>query len=394
MIKAFGIARLPELVFGAGSINQLADKISNYGQSILLVTGQSAFINSSHWPKIEAQLNERNISWEHYKVGGEPSPSLVDEAVVQFKDKKIEVVVAIGGGSVLDAAKAIAGLLRHGDSVMDYLEGVGKGKNYHGDSLPFIACPTTAGSGSEATKNAVLSERHDNGFKKSFRHENLTAQVAIVDSDLLDSCPDKLLAGNALDAFTQLLEAYVSTRANPFTDSLILPAIEEFSKAIMPAYKERDPQALTVLAYASMISGIVLAQTGLGVVHGLASPLGAYTNAPHGIVCGIMLAKGMECNINAMLEREPENPALERYAHVSRIINGLSFHSKTEDRLAALIGTLENWEKALNIPRLSDYGIEDSQLDKIVANCRGSSMLTNPIELSDAEIKALLLAKL
>src|SRR5690606_15653417 len=162
----------------------------------------------------------RNVAWVHFRVEGEPSPQLVDDAVRELKDAGIESVAGIGGGSVLDAAKAIAGLLRVGNSVMDYLEGVGPELPYQGPALPYIAVPTTAGTGSEATKNAVLSVRGKNGFKKSFRHELLVPQYAVVDPDLLATCPRELIAANGMDALTQLLESYVSTKANPFTDAL------------------------------------------------------------------------------------------------------------------------------------------------------------------------------
>jgi len=394
MMNNFTIARLPQIVFGNGTIFQLPEKIKTYGYQILLVTGRSAFINTPIWEQLKQQFAEEGISYAHITVSSEPSPRVVDDFVQQYSNQKIDVVVAIGGGSVLDCAKAIAGLLPSGDSVMEYLEGVGKRKAFSGSTIPFIACPTTAGSGSEATKNAVLSERHADGFKKSFRHDNLIAQVAIVDPDLLASCPDRLLAGNGLDAFTQLLEAYVSIRANPMIDSLILPAINGFKDAIFPAMENRDPKALSALAYASLTSGIALAQTGLGVVHGLASPLGAYTVAPHGIVCGIMLAEGMNTNIQALKARDPESPALARYAKIGAVISNQNENLAQDNLLDALIFTLKNWEKRLNLPTLSDYDITEADLDKIVANCRGGSMQTNPILLGDDEIKQLLLTKL
>jgi len=393
-MNSFTIARLPQIIFGNGCISQLPKTIKNYGNHILLVTGQSAFINTPIWEQLQKQLNAEGILFEHICVSGEPSPNTVDGFVLDYKKQDLDAVVAIGGGSVLDCAKAIAGLLPSGDSVMEYLEGVGQGKPFQGQTIPFIACPTTAGSGSEATKNAVLSERHANGFKKSFRHDNLIAQVAIVDPELLASCPDQLLAGNALDAFTQLLEAYVSKRANFMIDSLIVPAIEQFKDAIFPAMESRDPKALSALAYASLTSGIALAQTGLGVVHGLASPLGAYSKAPHGIVCGIMLAEGMNTNIKALKEREPENPALKRYAKIGAILSGQSEHHDQNILLDALIAVLNDWEQQLNIPTLSDYDIVESDLDKIVTNCRGGSMQTNPIVLSDHELTQLLQSKL
>ncbi|HPE72340.1 MAG TPA: iron-containing alcohol dehydrogenase, partial [Candidatus Competibacter sp.] len=173
MIQPFSIARLPRIEFGAGGIKKLPDLIAQYGNRVLLVTGQRSFLASSHWPALRTALDKAGIGWEQVQVEDEPSPQLVDAVVRQFHGTGTVAVAGIGGGSVLDAAKAIAGLLPSGDSVMDYLEGIGPEKAYQGPTLPFIAVPTTAGTGSEATKNAVLSVRGPNGFKKSFRHELL-----------------------------------------------------------------------------------------------------------------------------------------------------------------------------------------------------------------------------
>jgi len=237
--------------------------------------------------------------------------------------------VGIGGGSALDAAKAIAGLLRVGDSVMDYLEGVGPEKPYTGPAVPFIAVPTTAGTGSEATKNAVLSRHGRDGFKKSFRDERLVAQHALVDPDLLIGCPPELIAANGMDALTQLVESWTSLRANPFTDALALSGLEAARDALLPWYENAGgPADITEaarsrMAYASLISGITLAQVGLGAVHGLASPLGAFFPIPHGVVCGTLLAEATDINIRAMRERDRHNPALARYARLAEILLGL-----------------------------------------------------------------------
>ena len=317
---------------------------------------------------------------------------LVDDAVTRFRHEAVDVVVAIGGGSVLDAAKAIAGLLPSGNSVIDHLEGVGKNIPYRGPSTPFIAVPTTAGTGSEATKNSVLSIPGRDGFKKSFRDECLVPDYAVIDPDLLESCPRELVAADGMDAFTQLLESYVSIKANPFIDALAWSGMIAVKVGLFAAWEGKEPEAALgrgAMAYAALLSGICLAQVGLGSVHGLASPLGAYFPIPHGVVCGTLVAAATEINIMAMQGREMANPALAKYAKVGRL---LTDQDDMDDATAhsALTTLLSDWSERLELPRLHCYGIAETDFPLIVANSRGSSMLTNPIVLTDAEIRDIL----
>lgn len=230
-INAFNISRLPRIIFGPGAMQQLPGLAARYGKHALLVTGRAAIRDTRIWTALLSSLEAHGMTWLDIKVETEPSPQLVDAAVTRLRDCEIDVVIGIGGGSALDAAKAIAGLLRPGNSVMDYLEGVGPELPYAGPATPFIAVPTTAGTGSEATKNAVLSLHGENGFKKSFRDESLVAEYAVVDPDLLASCPAPVIAANGMDALTQLLESFVSTNANPFTDTLALMACAQRATA-------------------------------------------------------------------------------------------------------------------------------------------------------------------
>ena len=395
MIQSFSVARLPKIEFGSGKLQDLPKHILQYGRRILLVTGGQSFISSQRWQDLNLLLSRDGISFEHFKVPGEPSPQLVDDAVREFSGRNIEVVVAIGGGSALDAAKAIAGLLRVGNSVMDYLEGVGPELPYEGPSVPFIAVPTTAGTGSEATKNAVLSAQGKDGFKKSFRDEKLVAQVALLDPDLLSTCPADVIAANGMDALTQLVESYVSTKSNIFTDSLVVPALRAVRDSLLILYQSQgqDGQARESMIYSAMISGITLAQVGLGSVHGLASPLGAYYPIPHGVVCGTLLAKATEVNISAMLDREPDNPGLLKYFRISEILCQNRF-KEAEQAYTALIAKFWQWTETLRLQKLSQYGITSADLGHIVANSRGSSMKTNPVVLTDEEVKDILLARL
>ena len=319
---------------------------------------------------------------------------MVDDAVQALRAEPIDVVIGIGGGSALDAAKAIAGLLKPGNSVMDHLEGVGPELPYAGPATPFIAVPTTAGTGSESTKNAVLSVQGRGGFKKSFRDERLVAEYALVDPDLLATCPPPVIAANGMDAFTQLLESYVSSRAGPLTDSLAWGGMKAARDGLLALHADAsNATARERMAYAAMVSGITLAQVGLGSVHGLAAPLGAFFPIPHGVACGTLLATATRINIEALRTREPTHPALEKYAQVGRLLSKQG-QLESESAHAALVDMLETWTRKLALPTLAHFGVAKSDLPHIVANSRGSSMKTNPILLDDEEISAILEARI
>ena len=390
MTGAFSLGRLPRIEFGAGRIERLPQLAAGYGPRLLLVTGERSLQASAAWPGIEQGLRDAGLTWDQARIGGEPSPQRVDELVARHAAQQPDVVVGIGGGSVLDGAKAIAGLLRVGDSVMDYLEGVGPEKPYRGPATPFIAVPTTAGTGSEATRNAVLSVAGEAGFKKSFRHEDLVAEYAVVDPVWLDTCPPSLIAANGMDALTQLLESWVSTRANPLTDALNLEGLRVLRDSLLPWYRgEAGETEKDGMAYAALLSGITLAQTGLGSVHGVAAPLGAFFPIPHGVACGTLVAEATEINLQALRLRAPDSPALAKYARVAGLLCRRSFDSPKQAH-HALIELLRGWCAQMKLPRLSEFGMQNADIDRVVANSRGSSMQTNPVRLEDAEIMALL----
>jgi alcohol dehydrogenase len=395
MIPPFSIARLPRIEFGTGTLRKLPDLASAYGKRLLLVTGQSSFGTSPGGAWLSETFRARGFAWEQVRVAGEPSPQFVDAVVTQYRGERFDAVIGIGGGSALDAAKAIAGLLRPGNSVMDHLEGVGPELPYRGPATPFIAVPTTAGTGSEATKNAVLSTHGAAGFKKSFRDDRLVAEWAIVDPDLLAGCPPALIAADGMDAVTQLLESFVSARANPFTDALARSGIAAAKDGLLVWYASGDAAAPARerMAYASLLSGICLAQTGLGSVHGLAAPLGAFFPIPHGVACGTTVAAATRVNIASLLSREPGNAALAKYAEIGKCLAG---RADLDDAGArdALLAVLEDWQRALDLPMLSHYGVRSDDVPRIVAASRGSSMKTNPIVLTDAAIAAIVTARL
>lgn len=391
MIAPFSIAVLPRIEFGNGAISRLPDIAAGFGKRILLVTGARSFLESPHAEPLFAAWRQRDIAWETLRVAGEPSPEFVDASVAALRKEDFAAVVGIGGGSALDAAKAIAGLLRPGNSVLDHLEGVGPELPYRGPATPLIAVPTTAGTGTEATRNAVLSVAGK--FKKSFRDEKLVAAWAIVDPELLASCPPPLIAADGMDAFTQLLESFVSTRSNPLTDALARSGIMAVKDALPSLHAAQSATAREKMAYAALLSGICLAQTGLGAVHGLAAPLGAFFPIPHGVACGTLVAAATAANSAALKARAPDSPALPKYAEIGRrfaMQKGLN----GDDARAFLVSTLREWEVRLALPRLAAYRVASADLPRIVAASRGSSMKTNPIELTDAELTDILKERL
>jgi len=384
---AFSFSRVPRIEFGSGALRKLPGIAAGYGQRLLLVTGMRSFLESAHAPWLFDALRQRQCGWEIVKVEGEPSPAFVDATVTALRGQCFDAVIGIGGGSALDAAKAIAGLLKPGNSVLDHLEGVGPELPYRGPATPFIAVPTTAGTGSEATKNAVLSLEGE--FKKSFRDDKLVAEWAIVDPDLLATCPPHLIAADGMDAFTQLLESFVSTRANPMTDALARSGIMAVKDSLLAFYREQSPETREKMAYASLLSGICLAQTGLGSVHGIAAPLGAFFPIPHGVACGTLVATATAINIEALKSRLPDSPALPKYAEIGRrfaMQKGLN----GDDARTYLVDTLRQWERALDLPRLSACRLASADFPRVVAASRGSSMKTNPVVLTDEEITHIL----
>lgn len=388
-IPSFAITSLPRIIFGSGSFAQVPGLVTEFGTRVLLITGARSYQHLPGWQAMLDALDGRGMHWEQFHVAAEPSPGLVDEAVATYRNAAIDVVLAVGGGSVLDAAKAIAGLLKPGNSVMDHLEGVGPELPYRGPSTPFIAVPTTAGTGSEATRNAVLSVHGEHGFKKSFRDEALVARYAVVDPTLLASCTPEMIAANGMDALTQLLESYLSTRANPLIDALALSGLAAVRDGLLAWYEHNDEAARGQMAYASLLSGITLAQVGLGSVHGLAAPLGAFFPIGHGVVCGTLVAAATQINIEVMQARDAENPALARYTRVGQLLAN-DAHLLEQQGRQRLTEILNDWTERMKLPRLSALGVSVTDLDRIVANCRGSSMKTNPVALTDAEVRLLL----
>jgi alcohol dehydrogenase class IV len=390
MIPAFNLANLPRIIFGPGRLNELPAQIRSAGKNVLILLGSRSFKASSHWPTLETSLKEAGINFECIGVKGEPSPELVDSAVSEFGLKDIHCVTAIGGGSVIDAGKAVSAMLPLREPVSLYLEGVGD-RVHSGQKVFFIGVPTTAGTGSEATKNAVISRKGKDGFKKSLRHDNFVPDIALIDPELMLACPPALTAACGMDALCQLLEPYVSTKATPLTDALSFSGLQFVRDSLVPACGPgaNDVNVRSGMAYGALLSGIVLANAGLGIVHGLASPIGGYFNIPHGVVCGTLLGAATRATVRK-LKAENNTGALTKYAGAGRLFS----REWEEDPVKCcdrLVEVIDMWTEKLEIPRLGKYGIKESDIDRIA---EGTGNKNNPAILSKDEIKGILTERL
>jgi alcohol dehydrogenase len=367
---AYSFLTPPEILFGADESRKTLDVARRFGSRVFLVTGAKSFDALPISPMFSGL--------KRWSVSGEPDVATVDEGVRLCGDA--DVIVAVGGGSVMDSAKAVAGVAANGGSVRDYLEQVGE-KKLTKAPLPFVAVPTTAGSGSEATKNAVIRVP-DLKVKRSIRHDLLMPRVAIVDPRLSAAAPKEVAASAALDAFTHLLEGYVSTGAHAMTDALALPGLAMAAEGLRGIAEGRD--AFASMSQASLWGGMVLANAGLGAVHGLVAPLGGRCAIAHGIGCACLLADTVRVNLAALRSRVPDSFALARYDRAARVV-GLK---STDDLLTLLSG----WRKTFNLPPLSARGLTTEDVAPIVKASRGGSMRFNPVELTDAELEEILRA--
>jgi len=395
MVSNFRFASIPNIIFGAGKLPKLYDIIANFGKNVLYVIGGSSLKVSGKWDEITNEMLRRTINFYSISIAGEPTPTLIDEAVKKFRQKNLDLIIGIGGGSVIDAGKAISAMILKNDSIKKYLEGVGD-KIHDGKKIPYIAIPTTSGTGSEATKNAVITEVGPEGFKKSLRHDNLIPNYAIVDPKLVVSCPPSITAACGMDAFTQLLEAYVSPLSSPVTDALAYSGIKQMKENMISVYshKSSDFNARSAMAYGSLISGIVLANAGLGIVHGLASSIGGLFNIPHGAVCGTLLAESIKMNVKRLeqIGQDGEN-GLIKYAIIGALIAGKGYdvNLDTSYYCSVLIETLESWTELLNLDKLGKYGITPKEVEKIV---KKTGLKNNPVNLNPEDIKEIVVNRI
>jgi len=382
MTDSFLFSSLPKIIFGPGKRNELAGELSSRGNRILLLTGSSSIHNSGHGEEIITALKSANLVLEHEVIAHEPSPSLIDQIVEKHRRSGTQVVVAVGGGSVMDAGKAISAMIPVDGSIRDYLEGLGE-KKHPGLKIPFIAMPTTSGTGSEMTKNAVISEVGEKGFKKSLRHDNFVPELAIVDPEMMLSCPAKLTAASGMDAFSQLLESYLSTKANAMTDALALQGLKQIKKYLLRAYLEGEQnlEARSGMALAAMFSGITLAHAGLGLVHGFASPLGGFFYIPHGVACGSLMAPVFATTIDN-LQDQPEHTALKKLIIVSKVFADFKY-KKDMEYLHAFKEKLIHITSLLEVPLLSEYGLKEEGIQKVL-DC--TTHKNHPVKLTNDQL--------
>jgi alcohol dehydrogenase class IV len=386
MVNPFTFSPVPEIHFGAGKIAVLQKRIKHQAENILIVTGQSSFIESHHGKNLLRELAEEDIRAEMIQVKGEPTVQFIDEVCSACRGHKIDTIVAIGGGSVMDAGKAISAMLLITGSVKDYLEGFPLAKSHPGTKVHFIAVPTTAGTGSEVTKNAVISELGENGFKRSLRHENFIPDVVIVDPELALNCPPNVTAASGLDALTQLLESYVSTQSSAITDALAFDGLTHIFNALPGVYyKGNDIILRSHMAYAALLSGITLANAGLGAVHGFASSIGGFFHVPHGVICGTLIGEVNRANIQKILIEKDNHKLIQKYANVGRLISGEV--GKQEDFYALKLSDyIDSLVEKLRIPKLGTFGIDHSDITKIVFH---TGIKNNPINLTQEELTSI-----
>jgi alcohol dehydrogenase class IV len=376
-VTRFDLAVPADIRFGAGRVDEVPKALAGFGATrVLVVTGRSP----ERAADIRSALAETGIATEVFPVATEPSIDLVGEAVAAA-GASCDAVLGFGGGSALDLAKASAVLAVTGADPLDHLEVIGAGRPITQPGLPCIAVPTTAGTGSEVTRNAVLA---GDGVKASLRSPLMLPKVAVVDPDLLAGVPRRTIAASGMDALSQLIEPLLSARANPFTDALARDGIRRSARSLRRAYADgmTDPDLREDLALASLFGGLCLANSGLGAVHGLAAATGARLSAPHGAVCAAALAPTVAVNLRALRDRAPNHPALPRFAEVATLLTGRA-DARPEDGIA----WLQELTEQLAIPGLASYGlVEDDVAPVAAATQRASSTRANPIELADAEI--------
>jgi len=362
------------VAFGVGEAERLGSLTASLGHKALLVTGASFARESGLAARLERVLGEAGVAVVQVSSSGEPDAGTVDLAALKGRETGVDVVVAVGGGSVLDLGKCAAGIIPNEGSIRDYLEGIGSGAVMKRDPLPFIAVPTTAGTGSEATRNAVVTWK-DGRAKKSFRDSRLVPKIALVDPELGLTAPPELTAACGMDALTQLIEPLTSLNALPFTDALAVSGLEALGPSLPRAVERgRDLDARTGMAYAALLSGMALSNAGLGAVHGLAGPLGARFPVPHSVACARLLPAVTAANIAALEAGRGPRRSLDGYRRAE----------------SALGGTVADYCGRFVFPGLSSFGMRRADIPAVIEAATSGSMKTNPVVLTAAELTAIL----
>jgi len=378
----FGFATARRILFGSGVLKEIGPIAADLGRRALVVTGRT----TDRAAPLFDQLAEMEIAWVTYSVDGEPTVETAYQGTRLARQEACDLIIGFGGGSPLDTGKTIAALLTNGDDPLDFLEVIGRGKPLIQPSAPYIAIPTTAGTGTEVTRNAVLASP-EHRVKVSLRSPHMLPRLALVDPELTRSMPPTVTASTGLDALTQLIEPYLSRRANPIIDAICREGMRRAARSLRRAYHNGDDiEAREDMSLASLLGGLALANAGLGAVHGFAGPFGGMFRAPHGAVCACLLPHVMAINVKALSDREPDNDVLRRYDKVAQILTGNS--KATAEEGIAWVGELC---QELQIPKLGYYDFTPSDFPTLIDKASSaSSMQANPITLTTEEMQEVL----
>lgn len=378
----FEFATATTIIFGPGKIRDVGQITKKMGDRPLLVCGSDL----QRAEQLLDQLKNHQMKYTLFQVSGEPTTTLAIQGVQIAREHQCDGVIGIGGGSVIDIGKVIAAMITNRGELIDYLEVIGNGKKLDQRSAPFIAIPTTSGTGAEVTRNAVLKST-EHQVKVSMRSPFMLPEMAIVDPELTYSMPPSITASTGLDALTQLMEAFVTKKANPLTDGICREGIRLASRSLKQAYLNGNDEAARLnMSISSLFSGLALANAGLGAVHGFAGPIGGRFPAPHGVICARLLPFVMETNISALNERSPDSPLLKRFDEMGKILTGNN-DAKAKQGLEWILSLC----KTLKIPSLSTYGLKKQDIPEMVEKSKkASSMKGNPIELTDEELAEIL----
>jgi alcohol dehydrogenase class IV len=378
----FEFATAGRILFGPGTLREAGPIAAELGKRALVVTGR----NTSRAAPLLAQLRERQIGAVIFSTSGEPEIKTIQDGVALAVGEKCDLVIGFGGGSVIDTAKAVAAMLANGGDIFEHLEIIGRALPLIKPSLPVIAIPTTAGTGCEVTRNAVLASP-EHRVKVSLRSPFMLPRVAIIDPELTHDLPPALTASTGLDALTQLIEPFVCTRANPMTDALCGEGMLRATRSLRSAFDDgHNAAAREDMSLASLFGGLALANAGLGAVHGFAGPIGGMFPAPHGAVCAALLPHVMETNLAALRQRQPGSAALRRYEIVARMLAGRD-DAVAEDG----VKWVRELTARLKISGLGHYGLTSAHTAELIEKAaKASSMKANPIVLTSDELAGIL----
>jgi len=377
----FEFATAARILFGAGRVSELGGIAASMGQSILLVTN----LPEVRTTPILLSLTRHGLREVPFMLASEPTVALIEDGVAISRRNGCDLVIGIGGGSAIDAGKAIAAMVTNHGDIYDYLEVVGRGLPITNQPIPMIAIPTTAGTGAEVTRNAVIGVP-EHRVKVSLRSPLLIPKIALVDPELVSGLPPTITASTGLDALTHLIEAFVSVKANPLTDAICREGIRYVARSLRKAYESDDPIARREMSLAGLFGGLALANSGLGAVHGFASVLGGMYPIPHGVICARLLPYVMGANLHAIEEQMPESPARRRYQEIAQILA----HDKEVDA-AYGFAWVQRLCNQLDVSPLSDYNIPTGEIPVIIEKTsNASSTKANPIQLTPKELRDIL----